>query len=104
MKRVHSSESLVEISHLRNVLEQAGIACVIKNQALAGALGELPFLDCAPELWVLNDKNLERARALLAAEREPLPNEPPWRCARCGEENETQFAACWRCASADTNG
>ncbi len=101
MKRVHASESLLEIVHLRNVLEHAGIACTIKNQALAGALGELPFVDCAPELWVLDDADAERARVLLAAEREPAPAGPPWRCERCGEENEPQFAACWRCAAAD---
>lgn len=104
MKRVYSSTSLLEIAHLRNVLEHAGIACVIKNQALAGALGELPFLDCAPELWVLDDAVAERAMALLAAEREPAPSGPPWRCERCGEENESHFGACWSCAATDVRG
>ena len=104
MKRVYSSPSLIEIAHLKNVLEHAGIECVMKNLALAGALGDLPFIDCAPELWVVDDSDAARAAALLAAERQPAPSGPAWRCAHCGEENESHFAACWSCATADTRG
>ena len=40
MRKVHTAESMVEIAHLRNVLESAGIRCVVRNDRLAGALNE----------------------------------------------------------------
>ena len=56
MKRLTAHESLAHIGHLKNLLEQSGIACIIKNDQLSGGLGEIPFLDCLPELWVLQDE------------------------------------------------
>lgn len=100
MKRVFSSESLAEVGHFRNLLEQAGIPCLIKNEQLSGALGEIPFLECLPELWVLRDEEAQRARRLIDQQREPVVA-PEWHCRRCGEQNEGQFAACWRCGAAD---
>ncbi len=99
MKRVATAESLLEIGHLRNVLEQNGIACVVKNEQLSGALGEVPFLECLPELWVVADADRERAESLLAELRsdEADASASPWTCPRCKEDNEAQFAACWNC-------
>lgn len=99
MKRVFSSEWLAEVGHFKNVLEHHGIACVIKNEQLSGALGEIPFLECLPELWVLDDADLARAKRLIEQQREPIAG-PAWRCPGCGEQNEGQFAACWRCGTA----
>jgi len=101
MKRLLSDESLAYLGHLRNVLEQAGIDCVLKNEQLSGGLGEIPFLECLPELWVLRDGELERARALLADLERVEPAADEWVCAACGESNEGQFAACWHCGRAD---
>jgi hypothetical protein len=103
MKRVWSGSPLHDTAHLKNLLEQAGIGCFIKNGHLGGALGDLPFLDCAPELWVLRDEQAARAAAVL---REALRPEPRglgtlWRCGRCGEDNEAQFAACWSCGNVE---
>jgi hypothetical protein len=100
MKRLHSSESLAEVGHFKNVLEQHGIACIIKHEQLSGALGEIPFLECLPELWVLHDADWPRAKRLIEEQREPIPG-PAWDCPFCGERNERQFAACWRCGAAD---
>jgi hypothetical protein len=100
MKRVHSSESLAEVAHFKNVLEQHGIACMLKHEQLSGALGEIPFLDCLPELWILDDDDEARALRLIAQQSEAVPG-PAWDCPACGEENERQFAACWRCGAVD---
>ena len=40
MDRVFSHESLAQVTHFRNLLEQAGVACTIKNDKLLGGLGE----------------------------------------------------------------
>jgi len=102
MKRLYSAESLAEVGHYRNVLEQSGIACFIRNEQLSGALGEVPFLECLPELWVLNDADLEQAERVLAELQRDIPGDKkPWHCPDCGEENEAQFAVCWNCGAAD---
>lgn len=105
VKRVYVSSTLVDAGHARNLLEHEGIRCMIKNETLAGGLGDIPFLDCQPEVWVLDDANADRARRVLHAalhERSALDARSEWRCAQCGELNEPQFAACFRCGSADT--
>lgn len=92
MKRVKSSESLAEIGHYKNVLEQNGIRCLIKNEQLSGALGEVPFLECLPELWILNETELKRAEGLIAELDRDVTGAKGWRCAKCNEENEGQVA------------
>ncbi|HEX5419569.1 MAG TPA: DUF2007 domain-containing protein [Gammaproteobacteria bacterium] len=101
MKRVYASEFLAEVGHFRNLLEQAGIACFIRNEQLSGAMGEIPFLECLPELWVLRDDELPRAKRLIDQQGETVAA-PDWRCPSCGERNEGQFAACWRCGAEDS--
>lgn len=49
----------------RELLEKEGIACQLRNAQLASALGEIPFTECYPELWVLDDEVYPRARLLL---------------------------------------
>lgn len=105
VKRVYVSSTLADAGHARNLLEHEGIRCMIKNETLGGGLGEIPFLDCQPEVWVLDDANVERARRVLDAalhERTALDGHAVWHCAQCGETNEPQFAACFNCGNADT--
>lgn len=98
MRKVHTAESIIEIAHLRNVLEQAGIACYVRNERLGGVVGEIPFVECWPELWVLRNGEELRARGLIDAARAAvLEPAPDWICAACGERVEGQFDACWRC-------
>jgi hypothetical protein len=103
MKRVFRGSLLHDTAHLQNLLEQAGIDSFIKNRALGGALGDLPFLDCSPELWVMHDEQADRAAAVLREALRPEDREgaAPWRCRHCGEDNEAQFAACWSCGRGD---
>jgi hypothetical protein len=100
MKRVHASESLAEIGHLKNLLEHSGIACMVKNDQLCGALGEIPFLECLPELWVLEDGAAPLALRVIEDFGVAVGPVTAWRCA-CGETNEGQFALCWHCGRAD---
>ncbi len=99
MRKVHTAESMLEIAHLRNVLESAGIPCIVRNDRLAGALGEIPFVECWPELWVREPGQALRARGLIDEALRPSTCEDPWQCPSCGERIDAQFAQCWRCAS-----
>jgi hypothetical protein len=99
MRKVHTAESIIEIAHLRNVLESAGIACEVRNDRLGGALGEIPFVECWPQLWVRQTGDVLRARGLIDQALRPVDDATAWQCAGCGERIEAQFAQCWRCAA-----
>jgi hypothetical protein len=86
--------------HWVNVLAAAGIACELHNRYLNGALGEIPADQCAPELWLVDERDEALARRILAAARSgPPPGALPWTCRACGEMLEPQFTACWRCGA-----
>jgi predicted RNA-binding Zn-ribbon protein involved in translation (DUF1610 family) len=101
MKRVWSGSSLLDTTHFMNLLEHAGVACVIKNRELGGGIGDLPVFDCSPEIWVQDD-DAERAAAVIRDSLRPAANAASWRCPRCGEDNEPQFAVCWSCSRGDS--
>lgn len=103
MKKVAVGESLAEIGYLRNMLEQQGIACLLKNEQLAGALGEIPFLECQPELWVLDDAQAEQARRFIHDHEQVDTPGDAWHCPSCGESNEGQFSLCWQCGGPAPN-
>lgn len=87
--------------HWVNVLAAAGIDCELHNRYLNGALGEIPADQCAPELWLVDERDEQLARRILdAAQSGPPPGAPKWRCGACDEMLEAQFTACWRCGAA----
>jgi hypothetical protein len=100
MRKVHTAESLIEIAHLRNLLEAADIACEVRNDRLGGVVGEIPFVECWPELWVRGSGDALRARGIIAEALRPIAAAEPWDCPACGERIEPQFAQCWHCAAA----
>lgn len=98
MKRVYSAKDPLMIGHLKNVLETYGIECVTRNLYLSSAAGELPPIECWPELWVVEDARYADAEGILRKTLAPLkPVRKPWKCAGCGEEIEGQFSECWKC-------
>ncbi|MBK8064240.1 MAG: DUF2007 domain-containing protein [Betaproteobacteria bacterium] len=99
MRRVYSSASLAAAHHARNLLEAAGIGAFVKNEMLASALGELPFADCQPEVWVADPAQAESAERILREGPLRLAEDAAvWQCT-CGEICEGQFTQCWRCGA-----
>ena len=99
MKKVYSTEILANAWNIKNVLEQHDIEAVIKNENLFSVSGEVPFLECLPEVWV---KPLDFARAeQLIAELDNSSQEvgPDWTCVGCGESNLSNYSICWSCES-----
>jgi len=99
MKRVYSAEHGLMTEHIKDILQEEGISCMIKNLNLAGALGELPPIECWPEVWILEDDDYDRASSIV----EDLIKESdeyriPWLC-QCGEKIEGQFTDCWKCGT-----
>ena len=98
MPAFFASLKRLEVYHLRNLLEAEGIPCYVRNDLLSQLAGEVPFVDCQPELWLRRPDDRERAERILQDFRRPPPQTSPWRCS-CGETLEGQFSACWQCGT-----
>jgi rubrerythrin len=103
MKKIYSSPDVSEIEILRGLLAEAGIKTTVLNEDVGEVAGMVPFAEATPQVWVVNDD--DEARALKIVEqmesgeaRDELGGEP-WKCPRCGEAIEGQFAACWKCGT-----
>ncbi|MGQ7246760.1 putative signal transducing protein [Halomonas sp. V046] len=95
--RVFSHGNAMLASHVRNVLAAAGMPCELRNMTLGGATGELPPLECEPQVWVAAH-NQQRAEALIQSALDPAQGVPDWVCAGCGEHLDGAFDTCWNCA------
>jgi hypothetical protein len=97
LKRVYRAPTLLQVAHARNVLITAGIHCELRNQYLAGAMGELPMIETWPQLYV--DDADERFALGALARAATVSTGDPWICAACGELLEPQFTQCWCCGT-----
>lgn len=98
MKLLARADHLVQGTIWAESLRAAGIRCQLRNTTLSGAIGEIPFLECAPQLWIEHDADEPRAREILNQLRQPAHG-PQWCCAECGEWSDPQFGACWQCGA-----
>lgn len=99
MKRVHIAATLLDAQLAVDALSSLGIRTHIFNANAAGALGELPFMQAQPEVWVDDDTHELRARAILADVSNRVPGEEKT-CPHCGEPNPGNFMSCWQCGGA----
>ena len=99
MHLVYSSLNLIEIHHLKNLMQAEGVRCEIRNEMLSRLAGEIPFTECAPQLWVLDERDLDRAKQIVGDFGRGALTGPAWQCPECGEILEGQFSACWHCGA-----
>lgn len=95
MKLLTKASTPVTLHHYRNLLATEGIDSVIRNEHAGSVLGGMPFTEA--QLWVVNDLDFDRAQQLIGGDASDESPEDTWKCGKCGEENEGQFAACWNC-------
>lgn len=102
MELIHTTEDIVYLYHLKNLLETAGIESLIKNDRLLTVSGEIPMTNCWPELWIIDDTKLALSKKIFhelqAAGIDSDENEI-WVCDKCGETHSKQFSDCWNCHS-----
>lgn len=98
MKRIYTAESIVQVTHMQNLLEASGIRTELRNQRLTGVVGEIPFLETWPELWA-EEADVSRAREFVAKALDETAAGTAWSCPACGERIEGQFTACWNCGT-----
>ncbi|MDQ2937868.1 MAG: DUF2007 domain-containing protein [Acidobacteriota bacterium] len=101
MKRLFTAANLIDGATsdiLESLLREAEIPCMIRNEHLSMAKGEIPITECYPELWVLDDDDYSRAKELLEMCRNSKSEvHDAWACPRCNETIEGQFTSCWKC-------
>jgi len=101
MKKILSSPDPGEIAMLRNMLETAGIPCLMRNEITAGLAGEVPISESTPQLWIQEDQQLAEALKIKKAwQTAPPVIGNSWVCPACGETSEPQFTSCWKCGAA----
>jgi len=101
MIKVFEDFDITLVGHYQSVLESYDIATFLKNQFGTSGAGELPFIEVVPQLWVLNDDDLERAQALIKELQgaPTLEGSMAWTCIKCGTAQEAVFTHCWKCSS-----
>lgn len=98
MQMIYTHENRYLVLNLKNVLENAGIEVMLKNEFAGGGAGELAPIETWLELWLVNDGDYDKARALIADIGEPQGKD--WLCPNCGEHNGAAFEVCWQCGQA----
>lgn len=101
MKKLHtfSPTERAVAGMFRELLLREGVECLLRNEQLLAGLGEIPFTECYPELWVVDNELFPRASSLLAQFMDREAGGADWLCPACGEAIEGQFNACWNCGS-----
>lgn len=100
MKKLYSAANLPDAYIVLNLLANEGIEARVFNQNAQGGLGEIPFNEAYPEVWLSNTQDAIRAqKILLDYQRCPVATRAA-PCAKCGEENPENFQICWNCSAA----
>ena len=63
---VFTAGDIIEAHLLQALLRSQGIDAVIKNENLQTGLGELPFVEMWPEIWLIERRDWDKAQRLLA--------------------------------------
>jgi hypothetical protein len=95
--RIYSAANLPEAHLLMGLLADAGIRARVLNEYAQGGMGEIPFPNACPEVWIEREADRERALAVVRTYERRGPDPAPRLCAHCGEENPGSFETCWRC-------
>ncbi len=99
MIKVFENFDFSRVGQMQSLLESYGIKTFLKNQYSSSVMGEVPFVEVVPQLYVLEERDLARAKQVLQLD---LPADEPdenWVCAACGIDVEGTFDRCWKCGT-----
>jgi len=99
VKRVYSASDLVDARLLADSLADAHIRTHLFNASAVGAMGDLPFGETWPEVWIADERDLARARAVVAAHALRRSASGSVHCDACGEDSPSNFGCCWNCGA-----
>jgi hypothetical protein len=101
MKPVYEALNLREGGLIAVYLTDRGIPAEVRGGHHHSLRGELYNIKgMFPQIFVMDDRDEDRAMALIQEYVEMLKKAPegePWVCPSCGEFLEPQFLSCWKC-------
>jgi hypothetical protein len=100
MIKVFEDFDFSRVGQMQSLLESHGIRTFLKNEFGSSVVGELPFVEVIPQLFVIEKKDLEKAKELISTEAPAAQPGADWICSECGVEVDGHFARCWNCGKA----
>lgn len=101
MKKLYTANDILEARLLDLMLQRDGLDSLLKNEHLQSGIGEIPFVEMWPEVWVTH--HADWARAVEVLERfQQIKMASDWLCPHCFEVNPGTFETCWYCAEVRT--
>jgi len=98
MREVFSNQDLPLVAYYKGILDEAGIACYIRNEN--GGNPDVAGISFQPTLCVITDADYDAAIARLKSQTTPsAPDRADWKCPACHEENPGNFELCWNCGA-----
>jgi len=97
MIKVFEDFDFSRVGQLQSLLDSHDIKKFNKKENGSSAVGELPFVEVIPQLFVLEEKDLERAKEILNLDIPQDKKAEDWICPECGVDVEGNFSRCWKC-------
>jgi len=95
--KVFENFDFSRVGQMQSLLESHGIRTFIRNEYGSSVVGELPFVEVVPQLFVLEDSDAARAIELLKLDLPVTDAADDWVCPECGIDIDGNFSRCWKC-------
>lgn len=98
MKEIFTDIDSARVGMFKSLLEEAGIACFVRNEISGNMLTVVPIPVFYPALCVINDGDYERAEQILNDHQQVMPTRTgEWTCPHCRSVVPAGFDTCWNC-------
>ena len=97
MIKVFEDFNFSRVGQMQSLLESHDIKTFLRNEYGSSVVGELPFVEVIPQLFVLEEKDVAQARELLQLDLPMEGSDDDWVCPECGVDVEGNFSRCWKC-------
>ena len=84
---------------VQGLLNEAGIETRIQNEYAQGGVGEIPFTQAYPEIWLTEESDADKAKEIISLFEGRQRTVGDHICANCNEGNPDTFETCWRCGN-----
>ena len=95
MIRIYVARQRYDAYLVADRMNQAGIRAHVFNEHASSIVGDVPPDVAQPQVWLADDADEPRARALLRAMEAEARQTTPLYCRHCGEQSPGNFELCW---------
>lgn len=105
MIKLFSSSDIFLFQTVKSELDALNIPYMVKNEFASGAMGELPWQEAQPELWLIDEGWFTKANKVVSVVEENAKEsaQRAWQCSHCHEHNGGAFDVCWQCNQSRPN-